>query len=107
MKPLLLKGVLLSAFPILMIQGIGQTSSNAEVKTAYDTTIIKHGQSYLVDKITANDDKNIKAKAESIVVRFMNLLNTIATGLDLEVPETEGIIRKSYLPVDSKIFYDS
>jgi tetratricopeptide (TPR) repeat protein len=57
--------------------------------------------------ITAGDEQNIKARAQKAVERFMNLLNTIATGLDLEIPETETIIRRSYLPEDSRIFYDS
>jgi tetratricopeptide (TPR) repeat protein len=57
--------------------------------------------------ISKNDEKNIKLKAQGAVNRFMDLLNIIATGLDLDVTETEAIMRRSYLPLESKIFLDS
>jgi tetratricopeptide (TPR) repeat protein len=59
------------------------------------------------NSISKNDEKNIKLKAQGAVGRFMDLLNIIATGLDLDVTETEAIMRRSYLPLESKIFFDS
>ena len=102
MKHLFLITIFLISVPFCLLSGIGQTNVNPKI--TFNDTLSKKT---VTDVITENDDKNIKAKAESVVTRFMNLLNTIATGLDLEVPETEGIIRKSYLPIESKIFYDS
>ncbi|MEJ7740094.1 MAG: tetratricopeptide repeat protein [Chitinophagaceae bacterium] len=58
-------------------------------------------------RITKNDEINISSKAERVVKRFMDLLIFISTGLDLEVPEVEKIIRESYSHPDNKIFYDS
>jgi tetratricopeptide (TPR) repeat protein len=107
MKALLLKGIFLLAYPICVLAGGGGRAEDRREGVFEDTTVKSTSSIYLTDRITTNDDKNIKARAQTVVIRFMNLLNTIATGLDLEVPETEGIIRKSYLPIESKIFYDS
>ena len=108
MRSLLLKIIFLFfSFPVCMAREAETPGTGRTFKWFNDTLHRKASAVYLTDKITANDDRNIKSKAESVVKRFMNLLNTIATGLDLEVPETEGIIRKSYLPVETKIFYDS
>ncbi|HET9276728.1 MAG TPA: tetratricopeptide repeat protein, partial [Flavitalea sp.] len=107
MKSLFLKIMFLLNVPFCMAGENGKPCVDGTSEGFNDSLHKRISNVYLTDKITTNDDRNIKSKAESVVKRFMNLLNTIATGLDLEVPETEGIIRKSYLPVESKIFYDS
>ncbi|HKH60764.1 MAG TPA: tetratricopeptide repeat protein, partial [Flavitalea sp.] len=107
MKSLFLKIMFLLTFPFCMAGEMRKHDVDRTSEWFNDSLHKRTSSVYLTDKITTNDDRNIKSKAESVVKRFMNLLNTIATGLDLEVPETEGIIRKSYLPVESKIFYDS
>lgn len=56
---------------------------------------------------TTNDHANIRSSAERVIKRFMDLLNVISTGLDLELPEIEKVIHESYSHPDSKIFYDS
>ena len=105
MKSLSLRIIFMLSLPICVF---GNDVLGNDKSTWFSDTLHKRtGNVYLTDKITSTDDRNIKSKAESVVKRFMNLLNTIATGIDLEVPETEVLIRKSYLPIESKIFYDS
>ncbi len=57
--------------------------------------------------ISRHDEKNIKTKAQGAVSGFMNLLNVIATGLDLDVSQTDDLIRRSYMSAQTKIFFDS
>ena len=59
------------------------------------------------DVITRNDETNIKRKAEFVVTQFMRVLNRLATGLYLELPETERLIRESYTIPSKMIFIDS
>jgi tetratricopeptide (TPR) repeat protein len=84
----------------------GQRKSDRTVNSEISSPSLVN-RSFFFNSISKNDEKNIKLKAQGAVSRFMDLLNIIATGLDLDVTETEAIMRRSYLPLESKIFLDS
>jgi tetratricopeptide (TPR) repeat protein len=90
---------------------IAALSLNASL--AYGQTMQRHESQFpdnLVPQshlITKKDEANIKSSAERVVKRFMDLLNFISTGLDLEVPELQKVIQDSYSLTSNKIFYDS
>ncbi len=107
MKSFLFTALLLATLLLPAFTSLGRGIPHEGAPMAYRNRTEGSGDKPVVDRLSSGDEQNIKAKARKVVERFMNLLNTIATGLDLEVPETELIIRKSYLPDDSRIFYDS
>ena len=86
------------------------TVSPAQYSTENDDLVVKNvapgletsRQAYTNDVITKKDEANIKSKAERVVNRFMGTLNAIATGIYLEVPETEKIIQQSFSFPQSK-----
>lgn len=85
----------------LFVNGQNLAKNKSQVIVKADTSI---QSDYRISK---NDEINIKSKAERVVKRFMDILNIISTGLDLEVPEVEKIIQESYSHPENKIFYDS